>query len=156
MKSLVALTSLGAATTCLLLTTTAQAWKVPDRARLMTFEDVQVEKNSSLVEIAAKEAAKEAAKKAAEEVEQLAFEHAHKYFHEPATHEIGADDLLGHYDTRFFRGQLQYEDKRDAQVHMVRAYLGTFREKGFETWIAHGTLLGWWWNANVSWRVETT
>jgi hypothetical protein len=32
---------------------------------------------------------------------------------------------------------------------MVRAYLGFFREKGLETWIAHGTLLGWWWNGAV-------
>ncbi|KAJ4369588.1 mannosyltransferase [Neocucurbitaria cava] len=29
---------------------------------------------------------------------------------------------------------------------MVRAYLNFFRENGLDTWIAHGTLLGWWWN----------
>jgi hypothetical protein len=33
---------------------------------------------------------------------------------------------------------------------MVRAYLQFFHEKGLETWIAHGTLLGWWWNGAVS------
>ena len=73
-----------------------------------------------------------------------AYENSMKHFHEP-----GSDDLLGHYDSRFFTGVLGYEDKRDTQVHMVRAYLDTFREKGLETWIAHGTLLGWWWNGKV-------
>jgi len=29
---------------------------------------------------------------------------------------------------------------------MVRAYLTYFRDKNLDTWIAHGTLLGWWWN----------
>ena len=142
MKSLAALTSLRAATTCLLfLTTTVHAWSIPTWARLMTVEDVQAEEEALRIEEARKEA---------EKTERLAFENARKYFHEPASHEVGADDLLGHYDTRFFKGQLDYGDKRDAQVHMVRAYLDTFREKGVETWIAHGTLLGWWWNANVS------
>lgn len=72
------------------------------------------------------------------------YEDSKKYFHEP-----GSDDLLGHYDSRYFEDLLSYEDKRDAQVHMIRAYLETFRQKGIETWIAHGTLLGWWWNGKV-------
>lgn len=29
---------------------------------------------------------------------------------------------------------------------MIRAYLSTMRSLGYETWLAHGTLLGWWWN----------
>lgn len=73
-----------------------------------------------------------------------AYENSMKHFHEP-----GSDDQLGHYDSRYFNGLLSYEDKRDTQVHMIRAYLDTFREKGIETWIAHGTLLGWWWNGKV-------
>jgi hypothetical protein len=32
---------------------------------------------------------------------------------------------------------------------MIRAYLMTFNELGLETWIAHGTLLGWWWNGKI-------
>jgi hypothetical protein len=31
----------------------------------------------------------------------------------------------------------------------MRSYLLFFAEKGLETWIAHGTLLGWWWNGQV-------
>lgn len=32
---------------------------------------------------------------------------------------------------------------------MVRAWLQMTAKEGIETWIAHGTLLGWWWNAKV-------
>ena len=73
----------------------------------------------------------------------------HKYFHEAGPHQPGDDEQLGHYDIRFFNGKLQEEKKRDVQVHLVRAYLDTFRRLGLETWIAHGTLLGWWWNRSV-------
>ena len=33
---------------------------------------------------------------------------------------------------------------------MIRAYLTFFRENNMDTWIAHGTLLGWWWNGKVN------
>jgi hypothetical protein len=32
---------------------------------------------------------------------------------------------------------------------MIRAYLRFFKDNGLETWIAHGTLLGWWWNGKM-------
>lgn len=67
-----------------------------------------------------------------------------KYFHEP-----GGDDIMGHYDTRFFHGVVSYDERTDTLTHMIRAYLGFFRENNLETWIAHGTLLGWWWNGKV-------
>ena len=67
-----------------------------------------------------------------------------KYFHEP-----GGSELGNHYDTRFYRGVQTYEEKQDTQLHMIRAYLTFFAEKGVETWLAHGTLLGWWWNGKV-------
>lgn len=67
-----------------------------------------------------------------------------KYFHEP-----GTNDILGHYDKRFFRGLMTHEEKSNSQYHMIRAYLSTFQDLGLETWIAHGTLLGWWWNSQV-------
>lgn len=41
---------------------------------------------------------------------------------------------------------------------MIRAYLGFFRDHGLETWIAHGTLLGWWWNGRIlpwDWDIDT-
>ncbi|MCJ1439926.1 MAG: hypothetical protein MMC23_000407 [Stictis urceolatum] len=104
------------------------------------------------------EEARAKAEQGAKHKAQLDYENSKKYFHEPASHEAGADDLLGHYDTRFFKEKLSYEDKRAVQVHMVRAYLETFKEKGIETWIAHGTLLGWWWNGLMlpwDWDIDT-
>ncbi|EEQ88767.1 hypothetical protein RJZ56_002269 [Blastomyces dermatitidis] len=76
-----------------------------------------------------------------------------KYFHEP-----GGDDILGHYDTRFFKGVVTYEERTDTLMHMTRAYLNFFRENDLETWIAHGTLLGWWWNGKMlpwDWDIDT-
>ncbi|KAK2764304.1 hypothetical protein FQN54_008996 [Arachnomyces sp. PD_36] len=77
----------------------------------------------------------------------------YKYFHEP-----GGDDIMGHYDTRFFSGVVSDEVRVDTLTHMTRAYLNFFREHGLETWIAHGTLLGWWWNGKLlpwDWDVDT-
>ncbi|KAF2855124.1 hypothetical protein T440DRAFT_386529 [Plenodomus tracheiphilus IPT5] len=65
----------------------------------------------------------------------------HKYFHEP-----GGDINLGHYDARYFHEIVSDEERTDTQSHMIRAYLNFFRENDLDTWIAHGTLLGWWWN----------
>lgn len=68
-----------------------------------------------------------------------------KYFHEPS----GSEEL-GHYDIRYFTGNVvSYEERTETLHYMVRAYLTTFRELGIETWIAHGTLLGWWWNGKI-------
>ena len=78
----------------------------------------------------------------AEEAEVIA--NGKKYFHEP-----GTNDILGHYDRRFFQGTVTYEEKGNTQYHMIRAYLSAFQDLGLETWIAHGTLLGWWWNSQV-------
>jgi hypothetical protein len=68
-----------------------------------------------------------------------------KYFHEP-----GHDDILGHYDTRFFTTPVPDEERSRTLTYMIRAYLNFFEDHGLETWIAHGTLLGWWWNGKVS------
>ena len=67
-----------------------------------------------------------------------------KYFHEPGGNELG-----NHYDSRYEHGILSYEDKQDTQIHMMRAYLDFFQKNRIETWLAHGTLLGWWWNGKV-------
>lgn len=72
-----------------------------------------------------------------------------KYFHEPVGHEQGADDRLGHYDVRYFHGMVSEEERAESLHHMVIAYLDFFRLNNLETWIAHGTLLGWWWNSEV-------
>ncbi|KAI1281837.1 LicD family-domain-containing protein [Xylaria sp. FL0933] len=67
-----------------------------------------------------------------------------KYFHEP-----GWDLESGHYDARYFHGKVPYEQHRPALRHLIRSYLTTFRALGVETWLAHGSLLGWWWNGRI-------
>jgi hypothetical protein len=59
------------------------------------------------------------------------------------------DETLAHYDQRYFSGIVSDEERTDTQLHMIRAYLDFFRDQGLDTWIAHGTLLGWWWNGKV-------
>lgn len=77
----------------------------------------------------------------------------YKYFHEP-----GRDDILGHYDTRFFTSPVDDASRAETLTHMIRAYLNFFNDHELETWIAHGTLLGWWWNGRIlpwDWDMDT-
>jgi hypothetical protein len=60
-----------------------------------------------------------------------------------------ATDIYGHYDRRYFRGVVTYDQRSNSLHHMIRAYLRFFKDNGLETWIAHGTLLGWWWNGKM-------
>jgi len=76
-----------------------------------------------------------------------------KYFQE-----LGGGELANHYDSRYEHGILSYEEKQDTQIHMLRAYLDFFKKYGMETWLAHGTLLGWWWNGKMlpwDWDIDT-
>lgn len=67
-----------------------------------------------------------------------------KYFSEP-----GGSLALFHYDARFFAGAIPYEEHQDVLRGLIRSYLATMAAHGAETWLAHGTLLGWWWNAQA-------
>ncbi|KAJ0124632.1 mannosylphosphate transferase [Diaporthe amygdali] len=67
-----------------------------------------------------------------------------KYFFE-----AGGTEALGHYDGRYFQGEVDYEAHRVALRHLIRSYVSVFRALGIETWLAHGTLLGWWWNGQI-------
>jgi hypothetical protein len=58
-----------------------------------------------------------------------------KYFHESASH--------GHYDSRFGKRPLLYEDHRRHLSTLMRAYLSITNDIGVETWLMHGSLLGW-------------
>lgn len=64
-----------------------------------------------------------------------------KFFHESTFHP--------HYDGRFATQTLGYDERRPNLVAMVQAYLTTMADLGAETWIMHGTLIGWWWNRKV-------
>lgn len=59
-----------------------------------------------------------------------------KYFHE-----VG-----DHFDARFFRARPRYYANQATLWRLARAWLGFAHTHQLDTWLAHGTLLGWWWN----------
>lgn len=64
-----------------------------------------------------------------------------KYFHE-ATFDT-------HYDHRFGLHPLTYHDRRRSLSALLRAYLSRMDELEVETWLMHGSLLGWYWNQKI-------
>ncbi|KAF2006332.1 putative mannosylphosphorylation protein, partial [Amniculicola lignicola CBS 123094] len=64
-----------------------------------------------------------------------------KYFHESIFHP--------HYDGRFASDTLPDSTRRQHLKHLVKTYLSTMHTMGAETWIMHGSLLGWWWNRRI-------
>lgn len=54
-----------------------------------------------------------------------------------------------HYDGRFAERPLSYDDRRVHLTSLMQTYLSTMSDIGAETWIMHGTLLGWWWNRKI-------
>ncbi|KAF2638836.1 hypothetical protein P280DRAFT_381009, partial [Massarina eburnea CBS 473.64] len=64
-----------------------------------------------------------------------------KYFHESTFH--------AHYDGRFAYTILPHTSRVIHLRALVRSYLSTMHELGAETWIMHGSLLGWWWNRQI-------
>ncbi|TDZ47638.1 Protein MNN4 [Colletotrichum trifolii] len=67
-----------------------------------------------------------------------------KYFHEPC-----CGEELGHYDIRYFKEAVSYDDHRVVLRNLIRSYLTVTKKNNIETWLAHGTLLGWWWNGKI-------
>ncbi|KAL6855470.1 mannosyltransferase [Amphichorda felina] len=67
-----------------------------------------------------------------------------KYFREP-----GGSLARSHYDIRFFSDEVPYAEHRYVLRDLIRSYLTALHERGVETWLAHGTLLGWWWNGQI-------
>lgn len=58
------------------------------------------------------------------------------------------DTLLGdHYDWRFFGGFKVGSSEQATTLHrMIRTWLSFCRKQGITTWMAHGSLLLWYWN----------
>jgi LicD family len=67
---------------------------------------------------------------------------SYKYFEEPR----GRD--LEHYDARFFRGKVSAEKRLESLSGLIVAFLDIMEAEGIVTWLAHGTLLGWYWNGH--------
>ncbi|KAL4873728.1 hypothetical protein BDV12DRAFT_159494 [Aspergillus spectabilis] len=77
----------------------------------------------------------------------------YKYFQEP-----GNDEIHAHYDSRFFKEPVPKEQRSQVLTHIIHSYFEYFNDHGLETWIAHGTLLGWWWNGKImpwDWDIDT-
>lgn len=52
-----------------------------------------------------------------------------------------------HYDWRFFGGVKINTEEQELTLHrMVRTWLSFCRKQGITTWMAHGSLLSWYWN----------
>lgn len=52
-----------------------------------------------------------------------------------------------HYDWRFFNGIRLHTEEQSLTLHrMVRTWLSFCRKQGITTWMAHGSLLSWYWN----------
>ncbi|KAI9802451.1 MAG: hypothetical protein M1825_002836 [Sarcosagium campestre] len=64
-----------------------------------------------------------------------------KYFHESVFHP--------HYDGRFAERPWPYKEAHDHLIVLTKCYLATMASVGAETWINHGSLLGWWWNQKI-------
>ncbi|KAK3393615.1 LicD family-domain-containing protein [Podospora didyma] len=64
-----------------------------------------------------------------------------KYFHESTFHP--------HYDGRFAEHELNYQQQKLALKNLVQTFLSTFKDIGVETWLMHGSLLGWWWGKHI-------
>ena len=83
-----------------------------------------------------------------------------KYFHEvpiaPSFNEQNIEKKNkagGHYDWRFFSGIIEDEEEtRRTLHHMLRSFLKFTFAKNIPTWVAHGSLLSWYWNSlNFPW-----
>ena len=57
--------------------------------------------------------------------------------------------ITGHYDARYYKNIVGYDERLETLHHLMASWLKTTSAEGIETWIAHGTLLGWWWNAKL-------
>ncbi|ODV63724.1 Mnn14p ASCRUDRAFT_73522 [Ascoidea rubescens DSM 1968] len=72
-----------------------------------------------------------------------------KYFHEVPIikNSVSAKNPGGHYDWRFFNGVIKSEyEIRIILHHMLRSWLKFTYSNNLVAWIAHGSLLSWYWN----------
>jgi LicD family len=68
---------------------------------------------------------------------------AYKYFNEPRGRG------LHHYDVRYFRGRVSAEKRAETLSELIVAFLDIMESEGIVTWLAHGTLMGWFWNGHA-------
>ena len=64
-----------------------------------------------------------------------------KYFYESTS--------CDHCDARFGKNSVSEIDRHRGLSALIRAYLSTMDDIGVETWLMHGSLLGWYWNRKI-------
>jgi hypothetical protein len=69
------------------------------------------------------------------------FAHPTKFFHEST--------FSQHYDGRFASAELPHHVRLLHLRLMLKAYTDTMERIHIQTWMMHGCLLGWWWNARI-------
>ncbi|EGV60774.1 hypothetical protein CANTEDRAFT_111570 [Yamadazyma tenuis ATCC 10573] len=74
-----------------------------------------------------------------------------KYFHEAKLLQSYKEHWLGeHYDWRFFNGLTVGKGEQMISLcKLIKAYLDLCITEGLVTWIAHGSLLSWYWNGSI-------
>ncbi|KAK6200967.1 LicD family-domain-containing protein [Scheffersomyces amazonensis] len=67
-----------------------------------------------------------------------------KYFEEARLYETAYGD---HYDWRFFKGIMYGSYEQTLILHrLIRTWLSFTRKAGIRSWVAHGSLLSWYWD----------
>lgn len=76
-----------------------------------------------------------------------------KFFHEV---KVLGTSKGAHFDWRFFKSTDYSRYETQAILHhLTRAWLNFSLSVGLKTWLAHGTLLGWYWNGmNLPWDLD--
>src|ERR1700737_255054 len=74
----------------------------------------------------------------------------YKYFDEPR------GEHLAHYDARYFRREVSPEERASVLTELTVSFLDIMESEGIVTWLAHGTLMGWYWNGlTLPWYVSS-
>lgn len=68
-------------------------------------------------------------------------------------HTVNTDTLVQrdeiHYDRQYFHEPLDSEEQYQGIKTLIQTYFATFRDLKVQTWLMHGSLLGWWWGKKV-------
>ncbi|KAG9254854.1 mannosylphosphorylation protein [Emericellopsis atlantica] len=64
-----------------------------------------------------------------------------KYFREAS--------LNGHCDYRFYKADIDEAEHQEGLRLLVQTYLHVCNELKIQTWLMHGSLLGWWWGKKI-------
>ncbi|CEI41548.1 unnamed protein product [Fusarium venenatum] len=54
-----------------------------------------------------------------------------------------------HYDLKYFQEALEPAAQNARIKVLMQTYLATLRDLGVQTWLMHGSLLGWWWGKKI-------